>query len=108
MPTFDGILETGLEYFLGTDKTYDFVTYTSSDKTTVRDVTGYTMNFMVKLKQNDADVDAVLSLAGAVSGVFDADPAVNEQKTTVIINDESTDTEIAPEIEPPSLKVATS
>jgi len=92
---FDGIIETSLEYWLGTDKVYEFITYTSSAKTTIRDVSGFTTHFMVKRNRGDADAAALLSVAGSVSGSFHPTPATNTQKISVTIDDETTDTEIA-------------
>lgn len=92
--TFDGVIETALEYWLGTDKAFEFTVYTSSAKTTIRNVTGYTTSFKVKRRRSDADADALLSASGSVSGAFNASPGTNTQKITVTVNDEDTDTEI--------------
>lgn len=93
--SFDGVIETALSYFLGTDKAYDFTVYTSEAKTTCRDVTGYTTNFMVKRNKSDSDASALLTAGGTVSGTFNASPSVNTQKITVTLVDTDTDTEIA-------------
>ena len=93
---FDDLIETALAYFLGTDKVYDFLVYTSSAKTAHRDVTGYTTSFMVKRRRTDADLAAILTKAGVVSGTFNASPALNTQKISVTLVDDETDTEIAP------------
>lgn len=93
---FSGLIETALEYFLGTDKAVDFTVYTSSAKTAIRDVTGYATNFMVKRRMSDTDATALISLSGTVSGTFNAAPAVNTQKITVTLVDTDTDLEIAP------------
>ncbi len=95
MPTFDGVIETPLEYWLGTDKAYEFTLYTDSTKTVIRDATGYTTNLMVKRKRTDLDAAALISASGVVSGTFNANPSINTQKITATISDEATDTEIA-------------
>lgn len=94
--TFDGVIQTGLEYWLGTDKDYEFTVYTSSAKTTIRDVTGYTTSFMVKRETEDADLSALITASGTVSGTFNASPSVNTQVITVSLVDTDTDTEITP------------
>jgi hypothetical protein len=95
---FDGIIETTLEYWLGTDKIYDFTVYTSSAKTAIRDVTGYTTSFKVKTLLSDADSSAILTASGTVSGVFNSSPSVNTQKISVTLVDTDTDTEITPKV----------
>lgn len=96
MSTFDGVIETDLEYWLGTDKLYDFYVYTTSAKTAIRDSTGYTTSFIVKRRVQDDDADALIAESGVVSGTFNADPAINTQKITVTIDDDDTDTEVDP------------
>lgn len=93
---FDGLIETALEYWLGTDKAWDFTVYTSAGKTTIRDVTGYNTSFKVKRALSDADGSALISATGVVSGTFNANPAVNTQKITVTLVDTDTDTEVNP------------
>lgn len=96
MSTFDDVIETGLQYWLGTDKAYAFTVYTSSAVTAIRDVTGYTTQFMVKRNVDDADVDALITASGTVSGTFNAVPGTNTQKITVTVADDTTDTEVSP------------
>src|SRR5262245_21667791 len=93
---FDGVIETALSYWLGTDKAFDFTIYTSAAKTTIRDVTGYNTNFMVKRNIDDADGAALITVAGTVSGTFNANPALNAQKIRATLVDTDTDTEIQP------------
>ena len=95
---FDGLIETGLQYWLGTDKSFDFTVYTTSAKTVIRDVTGYTTSFKVKRSVDDPDIDALISASGTVSGTFNAVPTTNTQKVTVTLVDTDTDTEITPGI----------
>lgn len=94
--SFAGIPETPIEYWLGTDRALDFTVYTSLGLSTIRDVTGYTTNFMVKTTPDDPDAAALLSIDGVVSGTFNANPSVNTQKITVTIPDDATDTELQP------------
>lgn len=93
---FSGLIATPLQYFLGTDKAFDFTVYTSSAKTTIREVTGYATNFMVKRRLSDTDASALISIDGTVTGVFNASPDVNTQKITVVLVDTDTDTGIPP------------
>jgi hypothetical protein len=93
---FDGIIETGLSYWLGSDKSWDFTVYTTDQKTVVRNVTGYTTSFKVKRNVEDADAAALITAAGVVSGTFNASPALNTQIVTVTLADTDTDTEIEP------------
>lgn len=97
MANFAGAVETNLQYWLGTDNSWEFTIYTDpDDRTTIRDVTGYTTNFMVKRYLSDADGSALLTASGTVSGTFNSDPSVNTQVVTVTVADTSTDTEIVP------------
>jgi hypothetical protein len=88
-------IESELEYDLGTDQAYDVTVYTSEAKTTVREITGWALSFLVKRKQTDADVAALVTKttgAGiAISGVFNGTPASNTQVATVTIADTDTD-----------------
>jgi hypothetical protein len=93
---FAGLIETSLEYFLGTDRAFDFTVYTSSAKAAIRDVTGYTTNLMVKRHIDDADADALLTASGTVSGTFNSAPGTNTQKISCTLSSSNTDTEIAP------------
>lgn len=96
MRTFDGVPITAIEYFLGKDKRYAFHIYTDEHQTTSQDVTGIATNFMVKRRLSDADVDAIMSLGGSVSGTFSATPSANLQRVYVLVEDTNTDTEIPP------------
>lgn len=95
-PTDDGLITTPLVYYLGTDWGYEFTVYTSNARTTCRDVTGYTTNFIIKRSLSDVDASALLSLDGTVTGTFNSDPHANTQRVVVLIADTDTDTEITP------------
>lgn len=88
-------IETALSYDLGTDQDYDFTIYTSAAQATVRDTTGWACSFIVKRKPTDTDLQALVTKttgSGIVtSGVFNAVPATNTQKSTVSILDTNTD-----------------
>jgi hypothetical protein len=101
---FDDVVETALEYWLGTDKNFEFTVYTSSAQTVIREVTGYTTSFMVKKQPDDSDASALITASGTVSGTFNSAPGTNTQKITVTIADDTTDTEIPPGVAYWSLK----
>lgn len=90
--------ETRLSYVLGTD--HQFVCEVLDDaETAAVNCSAFAMSFMLKRELGDADADALLtkttSSGIAVSGSFNADPAVNTQVATVTIADTDTDA-IAP------------
>lgn len=93
---FNGLIETPIYYFLGTDWVFDFTVYTTAQKTAIRDVSGYATNFMVKRFESDPDASALITATGTVSGSFNASPALNTQKISVTLVDTDTDTEITP------------
>lgn len=80
-------IETALEYFLGTDTAFDFTIYTSKSRSQIRDISSYTLNFMIKRNKSDADGSALFSGSATVTGTFNADPATNTQKATAQIAD---------------------
>jgi hypothetical protein len=88
-------IKSQLQYDRGTDQAYDVTVYTSEDKTTVREITGWAMSFLIKRKQNDVDASALItkttSAGIAIGGSFDATPEDNTQKATVTIADTDTD-----------------
>jgi hypothetical protein len=88
-------IETALAYDLGTDQAYAFTVYTSAEKTTCREITGWGLSFMVKRKFSDADLSALVTkTVGSgitISGSFDEDPDTNTQVATVTIADTDTD-----------------
>lgn len=80
-------IETPLEYWLGTDQAFDFTIYRSKAKSQIRDITGYTLSFMVKRAKSDADASALFTGSATISGTYAADPASNTQKATAQIAD---------------------
>ena len=69
---------TGL--YVGADHEAVLTTYTTSAKTAIEDVTGWTI--VMDIRTTDRSSTALLSVTGTVSGVFNATPALNTQITT--------------------------
>ena len=98
--------ETPLEYWLGSDQDVDFTIYavfqrflvdgTDHANNTIRDITGYTLSFMVKRQKRHLDGSALITKTATVSGAFNSAPGTNTQKATVTLVDTETDTEIVP------------
>lgn len=80
-------IQTALEYWLGTDQAFQFTVYRSKAKSAIRDISGYTLTFMVKRNKSDADGSALFSGAATVSGTYNSDPATNTQIATATIAD---------------------
>jgi hypothetical protein len=82
-------IETDLIYDLGMDADFPFTVYTDGTKAMVREITGWTLSFMLKRHITDADADALLTKTTTVgiviAGVFNSAPGVNTQKATVTI-----------------------
>jgi hypothetical protein len=80
-------------WFVGEDKDLVFTIYTDDTKTAIQDVTGWALRW--RLRKSDGSPVLIEKTSGgggiAVSGVFNADPAVNTQKVTVTILDTDTD-----------------
>ena len=85
--------ETALELFQGEDRLYVF-TVLNVAETAAIDISGWTLSWMVKRYNGDADLSALVSKttsAGIViSGTFNATPAVNTQVATVTVDDTDT------------------
>ena len=80
-------VQSSLQYFLGTDQAFDFTVYRDASKSLIRDVSGYTLNFMVKRLKTDADGSALFSGTATVTGTYASDPATNTQKVVAQIAD---------------------
>jgi|SRR5687768_11440975 len=64
-----------------------------ADGVTPRDVSGYALSWMLKRRQADADLAAVLTKTTptiTITGVFHSDPAVNTQLVEIPITDANT------------------
>ena len=86
--------QTDLSLFLGTDFNWVF-TILNNTETTVTNITGWALSFMVKANMNDADADALVTLTLAdgeivISGTYNSDIDTNTQVATVIIADTDT------------------
>ena len=87
--------QTDAEYFIGTD--YAFVyTVLNEAETQALDIATWSLNWMVKKRVGQADVDAILtkSTGGSgivVSGSYNVNPSVNTQVATVSVADTDTD-----------------
>lgn len=83
-------------WFCGEDKVFSYTVY-QADGTTPEDVTGWTFDWALRRRNDDAD-PAVLektSVSGiSITGTYNADPAQNTQRVEVTIAD--TDTEDLP------------
>lgn len=81
-------------WFIGEDKSLVF-TILKADGVTPQDISGWALSWRLKRRKTDADVDALLTkttVSGiAISGVYNADPAVSTQVATVTIADTDTD-----------------
>lgn len=80
-------IQTALTHILGDDATFQFTVYRSKAKSAIRDISSYTMTFMVKRNKSDADGSALFSGSATVSGTYHADPATNTQVAQVTIAD---------------------
>lgn len=86
---------TPLTLFIGDDRGIEF-DITNEAETVADDITGWALSFKVKRHEDDPDSRALLEkTTGAgtitISGVFNADPALNAQFATVAILDTDTD-----------------
>ena len=82
-------------YFLGTDFAYVFHIQNAAETASI-DIAGWALSFMLKNRQTDADLSALLTKTTAagtvsISGAFNATPATNTQRATVTIADTDTD-----------------
>lgn len=81
----DATSEQGL--YVGADQSVELTVYSNSAKTTIQDVTGWTILLDIRRKDTSAS-PALLSKTGTVSGVFNATPASNTQKVTFTLSDD--------------------
>jgi hypothetical protein len=75
------------KYQLGKDAAIDVTVFRDDAKTQIRDVAGYTINFMIKRSLDDADGAALFSTTATVTGTYNIDPAANTQKVVAQIAD---------------------
>lgn len=81
------------DWFIGEDKTLEFEIYDSTEAL-IQNVTGWAMLFRLR---RISESDAVLftkTTGGStitIAGTYNADPTVNAQRTSVVIDDTDTD-----------------
>lgn len=85
-------------FFTGEDAVIRFTVYTSAAKTTCINIAGWALSWMVKKRVSDADSAAKVTkttAAGiAITGVFNASPALNTQRAEITIADSDTMTQL--------------
>lgn len=85
--------QTNARLFLGEDKQLQFTIYNDAE-TAIVDISGWTLDFMLKRRKSDLDANAVLTKTSgtgiAISGVFNSNPTINTQVATVTILDTDT------------------
>ena len=85
-----GGIQTTIDLDYGCDHALAFTVYTDDTETTIRDITGYALSFMVKTNLADADAAAVITkTTGAgivISGSYHQNPNSNTQVATVTIS----------------------
>ena len=77
-------IETTLTIYRGEDRAFPLTAYLTSSKAVVREITGWTVNFVVRTRDN-APGTALLTVSCSLSGTFDADPDVNTQVATATL-----------------------
>ena len=84
-----GGIQSTIDLDYGCDHTLTFTVYTDTSETTIRDITGYALSFMVKTNLADADAAAVVTKTVgsgiAITGSFHQNPNSNTQAATVTI-----------------------
>lgn len=73
------------EVFVGEDKTF-ILAVVGTDLTTPVNITGWTINFVVRLKDNSAD-PPIFDKTAAIVGTFNVDPDLNTQRAEVTLTD---------------------
>lgn len=79
----DATSEEGL--YVGADHSVVMTVYSNSAKTTIQDISGWTI--VLDIRKKDTTASALLSVTGTVSGTFNATPASNTQKVTFTLAD---------------------
>jgi hypothetical protein len=81
------------DWFIGEDKTIAFEIY-SSDEATMQDVTGYAVEFKMRIKA-DSDKVVLTRTTGAstitITGSYASAQATNTQRVNVLVEDTDTD-----------------
>lgn len=85
----DGALEDGTSgetLYVGADGLVELTVYADADKTTIQDVTGWTV--VLDIRRKDTATTALLSKTGTVSGSFNSTPGSNTQKVSFTLSDD--------------------
>lgn len=81
------------DWFIGEDKTLPFEIYTS-DEATIQDVSGWAMTWVLR-RIGESNAIVITKTTGGstitITGVFNAVPTTNTQRTNVLILDTDTD-----------------
>ncbi len=79
--------------FLGEDRKLRFAIYADAAQTTMKDVSGWTLSWKLTTKPGAAALLTKTSPSGgiAITGAFNATPALNTQRIEVTIDDTDTD-----------------
>lgn len=78
-------------WHIGEDKKLRFTIYTDRTKTVVQDVTGFALSWRLRATPTGTVLLTKTTGSGiAISGVFNADPAINTQVIEVSVDDEDT------------------
>lgn len=81
-------------WYVGEDKQLSFTIYTSAAKTTCQDIAGWALSWKLRKRKHDPDPALIAKATNAgisITGVFNADPAVNTQRALVTVSDSDTD-----------------
>ena len=85
-----GGIQTTIDLDYGCDHALAFTVYTDDTETTIRNITGYALSFMVKTNLADADAAAVITKTTGsgivISGSYHQNPNSNTQVATVTIS----------------------
>jgi len=78
-----------LTLYRGEDKSFPLTVYTDTTKATVKEITGWTVELVVR-ERDDSPGTALLTVSASVSGTFNADPDTNTQVATATLSDDQT------------------
>jgi hypothetical protein len=82
------------DWFIGEDKTLAFEVYDGSAESTIKDVTGFAIEFKMRLRTDGDRVVLTRTTGGStitITGSFNADPDTNTQRVNVLVEDTDTD-----------------
>jgi hypothetical protein len=75
------------DFFIGEDKTFPITVYTTTAHTLAQDVSGWALSWILKRKETDADVDALLTKTTAGGGIALTTPGSGLVTVTVLDTD---------------------